>query len=151
MSAMARLFGVLALMLSVSAMTAETKESGWLDNYEKAVAAAKASNKPILADFTGSDWCHWCKKLDTEVFATKEFQDWAEKNVVLLKLDFPRRLPQSSEVKKQNKELSQKFRIGGFPTVVFLSASGEKIGETGYVEGGPEKWIAAAKQAAKLK
>jgi protein disulfide-isomerase len=120
------------------------KDDNWTESWDKAVEAARKANKPILADFTGSDWCGWCKKLDQEVFATKEFRDWAQKNVILLKLDYPKYTTQDSAIKTQNEELSKKYKIQGFPTILFLNDDGKTLGKVGYLEGGPEKWTAAA-------
>jgi protein disulfide-isomerase len=119
-------------------------EDGWFQSYEQAVAKAKESGKPILVDFTGSDWCGWCIKLDEEVFAKDEFKAWAEKKVVLLKLDFPHNTELPASLKKQNDELAQKHEIQGFPTILFLDAEGKKIGDYGYDEGGPEVWTKKA-------
>ena len=58
----------------------------WHDSYESAIEESQKTGKPILADFTGSDWCHWCVKLKTDVFETETFQNWAQDNVVLLEL-----------------------------------------------------------------
>ena len=63
--------------------------AGWDDDYEKAVAQAKAEKKMVLLDFTGSDWCGWCIKLDKEVFSQPEFKDYAKENLVLVEVDFP--------------------------------------------------------------
>ncbi len=112
----------------------------WGTDYEKALATAKKDKKVVLADFTGSDWCGWCKKLKAEVFDTKEFQDWAKKNVVLLEVDFPRQKEQPKELKKQNEELQKKNKIEGYPTILFFDAKGEVVGKMGYQEGGPSKW-----------
>jgi thioredoxin-related protein len=120
----------------------EAKGSGWTEKYDEAVAASKKSGLPILADFTGSDWCGWCIKLHKEVFDTKEFKEWAAKNVVLLELDFPQKKAQDEALKAKNKELSEKYKIEGFPTIVILDAEGKKLGELGYEEGGPKAWIA---------
>ncbi len=114
---------------------------GWGEDFEAAKAAAAKDKKPILVDFTGSDWCGWCIKLDKEVFAKKEFKDYAKDNLILLSLDFPHEKKQSSKLKKQNEELSKKFGVKGFPTVLILDAEGKKIGETGYQEGGPAKYV----------
>ena len=59
------------------------ENDGWLTDYEKVYTKSVKENKPIMANFTGSDWCGWCKKLKKAVFDTKVFQDWASKNVVL--------------------------------------------------------------------
>ena len=65
-------------------------EPSWETDYKKAQDQAKAGNKLVLLDFTGSDWCGWCIKLDREVFSKPEFKDYATKNLVLVELDFPR-------------------------------------------------------------
>ena len=39
-----------------------------MTDYKAALAKAKAENKDVLIDFSGSDWCRWCVKLDKEVF-----------------------------------------------------------------------------------
>jgi thioredoxin-related protein len=131
---------VLTLSLAGGAVT-RAAEDTWLESYTQAAAAAKAGQKVILADFTGSDWCGWCKKLDKEVFATPEFATWAKEHVVLLKLDFPIQTPQAAAIRKQNQELQQKYGITGYPTILFLDADGKVLGKTGYVPGGPAKWI----------
>lgn len=113
----------------------------WLESFDKAAAAARSSGHPILADFTGSDWCGWCIKLRQEVFDTQQFKDWAAKTVVLLEVDFPRGKPQSDEVKAANQKLQAKYGIEGYPTIVFLDADGNKLGESGYKPGGPSAWI----------
>jgi thiol-disulfide isomerase/thioredoxin len=83
----------------------------------------------LLVDFTGSDWCGWCIKLNREVFSKPEFQEYANKNLVLLEIDFPRSKTQSDTVKKQNEELATQYQIQGFPTVVVLNEEGRKVGE----------------------
>jgi protein disulfide-isomerase len=118
----------------------------WLTSYEDALARAKKERKLILADFTGSDWCGWCIKLKDEVFTTPEFKKWAAKKVVLLELDFPRNKEQSDELREQNRTLAKKFGVRGYPTIVFIDPRGEKIGNVGYVKGGPAEWIKKAEK-----
>lgn len=127
-----------------SARPAPIYGGGWLTSYPDALAQSKASGKPILMDFTGSDWCGWCKKLKAEVFETSEFKQWATSNVVLLELDFPRRTSQSPAIKQQNQELAQKFGVRGYPTIIFASNSGKVLGQYGYDEGGPSVWTKKA-------
>ena len=78
---------------SANTTTSSYKSSipGWYVNVQKANVESAKTGKPILANFTGSDWCGWCMKLRREVFDTPEFQEWAKKNVVLLELDYPRK------------------------------------------------------------
>ena len=101
-------------------------ESTWLTDLEAAKKQAAADKKPILMFFTGSDWCGWCKKLHEDVLDKKEFQDFAKENVILLELDFPNSIPQSDALKKQNKELGEKFDVNGYPTMVLVASDGEK-------------------------
>lgn len=137
---MTRLTASLAV-LSLATAVAGAAE-GWGDNYEKAVAQAKAEKKMVLMDFTGSDWCGWCIKLDKEVFSQKEFKDYAKENLVLMEVDFPNSKPQSDALKTQNKKLQAEHKIEGFPTIVVLNAEGKKVGELGYMKGGPKAFIA---------
>jgi protein disulfide-isomerase len=121
-----------------------TPLSGWTESWDRAAGAAKASRQPVLALFTGSDWCGWCKKLEKEVLATPLFQEWAKKNVVLLKVDFLRKTPQDPAQKKQNAALISKYKISGYPTVLILDAEGKELGrKPGYAEKRPQDWIDA--------
>ena len=113
----------------------------WKENLEQAVAQAKKENKAVLVNFTGSDWCIWCKRLNSEVFTQKEFENYADKNLVLVKLDFPKDIPQSQETKIYNNTLAQKFGIQGFPTILIMNSKGELVAKTGYQPGGPAKYV----------
>ena len=135
------LFAVAASVL-VSGPVARA-ESSWLTDYKKAQQEAKAGNKFLLLDFTGSDWCGWCKKFDREVLLQPEFKDFARDNLVVVELDFPRGKPQTPDLKKQNRELAQQYEIVGFPTIVVLSADGQKLWRyDGYFPAGPTAFIA---------
>lgn len=132
----------LAALMALGTLARADVPEGWTDNYTKAVAQAKTENKKVLLDFTGSDWCGWCKKIDAEVFDTPQFKEYAAKNLVLVKVDFPRSVPQTDEVKAQNKKLQAKYKATGFPTLVLVSAEGKKLYEQkGYRPGGPEAFI----------
>lgn len=124
------------------------KKSPWLHDYKKAVALAKKEKKPILMEFTGSDWCPPCMQLTKKVFKSDEFLAWAKKNVILLKLDFPNKKKLPEEEKKQNDALAKKHSIQGFPTVMFLDAEEKVIGKrmVGYSGKKPADWIADAEK-----
>src|SRR6185369_1411948 len=117
-----------ALLLNVGAA-----ESEWMTDLPKAQAKAKAENKTVLMDFTGSDWCGWCIKFNKEVLHTSEFKDYAAKNLVLVELDFPRKKPQPDALKKANEALAKQYKASGFPTFVVLNKDGKEIGrQEGY-------------------
>ena len=130
---------LLVCFLSAGVVSASGKE--WLTDFEQAKKVAAEKNLPILVDFSGSDWCHWCMKLDKEVFSTKAFKDYVKDNFVLLLLDFPRRKPLSEKLTKQNNKLLAKYGVRGFPTVLILDKDGKELQRGGYMQGGPEAYI----------
>ncbi len=121
----------------------------WIDNWEKAIQTATAEDKLILVNFTGSDWCGWCIKLAKEVFDHNEFKDYAKENLVMLKLDFPRNIPQSSELISQNRQLQEHFGIRGYPTILLVNGEGEEVARTGYQQGGAAKYVEHLKDLVK--
>lgn len=121
--------------------TYKAENEGWLVKIDEAYAESQKTGKPILANFTGSDWCGWCKRLTKSVFVKKEFKAWAEKNVILLELDYPKRKKLPTEIQQQNAQLRQAFQVSGFPTIwVFRLDKDEEsgqmqiegLGKTGY-------------------
>lgn len=139
-------FTIIAMLfISFSAFSQndyKAASEGWLVSIEDAYVQSQKTGKPIMANFTGSDWCGWCKKLVRDVFSKPEFKKWADKNVVLLELDFPRSFQIPEEIQQQNASLQQAFGVRGYPTVwVFYldkdaAASNFNIaalGKTGYM------------------
>ncbi len=120
----------------------EPHNQGWLVKIDEAYEESKKTGKPILANFTGSDWCGWCIKLTKSVFVHDEFKKWADKNVVLLELDFPRRKRLPADLQTQNNNLQQAFQVRGFPTVWLFDLEKDTegrfnisaLGKTGYTK-----------------
>jgi thioredoxin-related protein len=136
-----KLSATVLVLLASAALAA----AGWETDYAKALAAAKAQNKQVLLDFTGSDWCGPCIEFKKAVFSKPDFNAYADKNLILVEVDYPQRKKQSPELKKQNENLSKQYGIDdkGFPTIVLLDANGKMIREfTGY-EGESTKDIIA--------
>ena len=98
----------------------------WTDNLTAAIGKAKAEKKPILALFTGSDWCPPCQKLEKNILLQPAFKEFAKKHLVLLFLDFPHDAKLDDGVKQQNESLAKKFSVGAYPTILILSADGQK-------------------------
>ena len=117
----------------------------WFTNFNEAKVKALKEQKPILIDFTGSDWCGWCIKLDDEVFSKTHFQEYASDSLVLVEIDFPKNKEQSEELKIQNKALAEKYSIRGFPTILLLSPEAKLIEKTGYQSGGAEAYVSHIK------
>jgi protein disulfide-isomerase len=110
----------------------------WQTDFEAARGQAKKEGKPILMDFTGSDWCGWCIKMKKDTLDQKEFKEYAKKDLVLVQVDFPNKKKLSSDQKKANEALKAKYGVQGFPTYVLVDATGKELGrQVGYLQGGP--------------
>jgi thioredoxin-related protein len=143
---------ILIAFFFIGLSVSQAQELKWYTDVKEAITVSNKKKKPLLLFFTGSDWCGWCIRLQNEVLKTPEFSTWANKNVILVELDYPRRTEQAEAIKAQNNELQQVFGIQGFPTIYFANAKVNKegkinfegLGSTGYVAGGPAAWIASA-------
>ena len=131
---------IAALAATCSLALAGTE--GWQTNWETAKTLAKAQNKPIFINLTGSDWCTWCIKIEKEIFSSKEFKDFAAENLILMEADFPRKKEQPADIKKQNAELKKEYLNGGYPTVYLLDTEGKKLSEDlGELPGGTPAYL----------
>jgi protein disulfide-isomerase len=117
-------------------------DANWQTDLPKAQAQAAREKKMVLLDFTGSDWCGWCIKLNKEVFSQPAFIEYAKTNLVLVEVDFPNHKKLSPEQKQANDALAKKYKIEGYPTIIVLNGEGRKVGELGYQPGGPKAFIA---------
>ena len=128
---------IFVLFLSSQGFSQEEEEYShlsWLTDLNEAKKESKASKKPILMFFTGSDWCPPCKSLKKDFFDSLEFEEKSEK-FVLLMVDMPRRLDIiSPEQKEKNKALVSKYNIkGSYPNIIALNDNLNIIGElSGY-------------------
>ena len=118
-------------------------DATWFADFDVAQKEAEKAGKDLLVDFTGSDWCGWCKRLDKEVFDQEAFQKGIVGDYILVALDFP----EDEEIKakvpnpERNDELMRLHGVEGFPTILLMTAKGEVYGRTGYQAGGPEKYL----------
>lgn len=112
--------GVAALASSAFA----TAPEGWSTDLEAALVQAKAENKPLLVEFTGSDWCPPCIKMRKEVFSKKEFVDAASEKFILVEIDVPRG---DKEVAEKNRPIAREYKIEGYPTVILLDSEGKEF------------------------
>ena len=132
------LFTVFSISCQMNTNSSEESEKIWLTDVNQAIEQSKVSGKPIFAFFTGKEWCSWCKKLERQVLSKDGFINYAKENLVLLELDFPRgrrNLPQKQI------ELARKFNIKGYPTVILMDSSTNKIAKTGYEAMSPEQYV----------
>lgn len=123
------------------AAPAAVSELRWTDSFPEAITMAKEQDRQVFMFFTGSDWCGWCKRLDDEVLSTPEFARYAAEKLVLLKVDFPKKVQQPDDLKAQNQALAKRFRVAGYPTVIVFSSTGKRLADLGYQPGGPEPFV----------
>ena len=113
---------------------------------------AKNESKLVFLNFTGSDWCEYCKKLDDDIFTKSEFADYAKKNLVLVTVDFPAMKKQDPALEKANAALHDKYNIQGSPTLIALKfdgTPGQRQTFWAHLDGGPAAIIAQLDQAKK--
>ncbi len=132
---------ILISLVFVSCKSPGSDNLSWEEKLETALSKAQNENKFVLVNFTGSDWCIWCQRLNNEVFSQKEFENFAKEYLVLVKIDFPKNIEQSNETKLYNQKLLQQFGVEGFPTIFILDKNGNIKLRTGYLPGGTANYI----------
>lgn len=128
---------LMSLCIAVTCFANEVATEGaeigkWTMDVDAAYKLAQEKKLPILMNFTGSDWCYWCKLMDKNVFAEAEWQKYAQKNLVLVTIDFPsnpKTVPQ--KYKERNKGLAKQFEVQGYPTYILLDSNKKQIAQLG--------------------
>ena len=167
MKNMKKTFSILLLLISINLFAQESDvlvqkqdlfQLKWHTDVTKAINISMETEKPLFFFFTGSDWCGWCIRLQKEVFFKPEFAKWANENLVLVELDFPRRKKLDESLRQQNDNLRQMFGVRGYPTgwivvpeIENKQVNFKRLGSQGYVKGGPSAWIAGADKILKKK
>ena len=143
-------FAIQAVVLSLFATVSFAAE--WRSDYDKALADAKASNKYVLLDFNGSDWCPPCIEMKKVAFSKPAFLTYASKNLILVDVDYPQRKKLPAAVIKQNDRLAKQYDIerSGYPTVVLLDPNGKVLdrleGYNGETSADMIAWVEKAKK-----
>ncbi len=117
----------------------QDKSITWL-SYEQAMKLAQSSGKYPVLFFTGSNWCIWCLRMEEEILSCPMFIDYAEKNFLMVKVDFPMGVDLSPEQSKENDELKLKYEVTGYPTLLVLDKQGKVLIEDGYMPGGGKEY-----------
>lgn len=128
-----------AFLTATTALAQTAPPAAWTSSLPAALEQAKATQKPVLVVFSGSDWCKPCMMLKQEVFDQPEFTSFAKDKFVLARFDFPRNKKNRLDLAqtKLNEDAAAKLnKEGSFPAVVLLSPEGKILARTGYRPGG---------------
>src|SRR5262245_15994286 len=87
----------------------------WHDWDDSAFSKAAAEEKPILLLLTTS-WCRFCKELESSTFADPEVVHEVTAGFLPIHVDSERR-----------PDLNQRYNMGGWPTIAFLTPKGDLI------------------------
>ena len=137
------------LLASLPGWSGEVASKGaavgkWTMDYDAALVLAKQKKLPLMLNFTGSDWCSWCKLMDRSVFSKTAWQNYAREHLVLVTLDFPRNSgTMPAGYNQRNSRLQQQFAVQGYPTYIILDQDGQTVlGQLGAGRDiGPERFI----------
>ncbi len=104
--------------------------SDWHNNLQEAENIAQKEHKYILLNFSGSDWCGPCMRMEKEFFEAEVFRQMADTELVLVNIDFPRKKKNqpSPERQKLNDEIAEKYNPKGkFPYTLLLNDKGNVL------------------------
>ncbi|WP_010179882.1 thioredoxin family protein [Aquimarina agarilytica] len=116
----------------------------WLTDLDEAKKVAAIENKKIVMVFMGSDWCPPCKRLNSNILSSKEFKSHADRNYVMVKVDFPKKTPNllSENQTAYNLELTKKYNPSRkLPRVIVMDKEAEVLGMAGYKRMKPMQYI----------
>ncbi|MFT5632583.1 MAG: hypothetical protein ACI9SQ_000289 [Rubritalea sp.] len=123
----------------------------WFEDYGKAMKKARVEGKPVMIWFTRTKNSPLCKRLSAELFVHKEFEDWADANVIRLRVDS--NIQETNTAKRKDREryvagLKKRYRAMGQPVVVIISPRGTEFGKyTGYKPGSAEFYFGRLRNA----
>lgn len=122
-------------MLAAAAIVAPAFASvEWMTDLDAAKAKAVAENKPLLIDFTGSDWCTWCIKLKQDVLSAPDFEQFIAEKFIPVEIDVPQNAAKvgGEEQLNKNRQICDDYGVEAFPTVMVVTPEGHVAGGIGY-------------------
>lgn len=112
------------LLLTLFSAAAIADDGPWIHDLDAAFAKAAETGKPVMAEFTGSDWCPPCQMMNERVFSQQEFLDKASEKFILAKVDMPRG---DEAVREANEPHVRKHEVRGFPTIILFDSEGKEF------------------------
>lgn len=108
----------------------------WLTNVEVAQKLAAEQGKAVLVDFTGTDWCVYCREMHAKVLDTPEFEAYAAPKFICVEMDLPHKPLLPKEQLEYNRGIVKRYGVTGYPTLLVLNPAGEVTG--GFIGGKAE-------------
>lgn len=131
-----------SLLLTGAGPKSGAKESAGLKwtNFTEGVREAKATNKKVLIDVY-TNWCGWCKKMESDTYSDQGVKDYLVRNFVLVKLNAESNAEETIDTTQiTDAQIASAFRVNGYPTTIFLESGGQPItAAPGYM--GPAKFL----------
>lgn len=130
-----RLGAIIALLVAICPLDAAqlqptsevenalSSEIDWQTNFEVAKEKSAAEKKPLFLYFSGSDWCPWCKEMESEILTTPAFKEALGQKMIFMKVDFPKKELLDHRILKQNEKLANDYNVQSFPTIVLLDSN----------------------------
>jgi len=126
----------------------------WYEDYGKAIKKARLEGKPVMIWFTSTRNSPLSQRLGEELFVQREFQDWADKELIRLRVDANIKEKDTAKRRKRQKyvnELKKRYKALGHPVVVVISPRGTEFGKyRGYKPGSADFYFGRLKNAARI-
>lgn len=97
----------------------------WTPYSEAVLAQAKADNQPVMLDFF-AEWCAACHELEEKTYTNPEFVELS-KQFKLVKID-------ATEDTPEVKQIIEKYKVKGLPTVIFINKKGDILSELTFTQ-----------------
>ena len=120
----------------------------WYRDVNEAGEKAKSLDRPILMVFTKSEGCPPCKELDDLILDDVAFKEYAQANLVLLRLDYAASHPLPEALAEQTQMLKETWGVQEFPMMVMVAPDQTELGRLGYKYLPPEAFVIMLDQLA---
>jgi thioredoxin-related protein len=106
----------------------------WI-GFNEGMKQAASSGKLVIVDFS-TEWCIWCKKMDTEVFSKPVIAARLSNNFVTVRLDAESEAPLVYRGRSmKTSAFTALMKVEGYPTLIVFDAKGNEVTRlSGYVE-----------------
>lgn len=119
---------VVLLVLLLTGVSFQFCQSQIIEDAAEAFEQARASQRPVLLVFSGSDWCAPCIRFHNNILSKESFLSYAADHFIVLKADFPQRKKLPQTIVDQNEKLAEQFNAKGqFPHLVLISSDQKLI------------------------